>query len=184
MPQSSAPLYSIHRLVWTSLLAALVAVGAFISIPIPVSAVPVTLQGLFVLLAGLILGPKGGVIAVLLYMAAGLLGLPVFSGGKAGLAVFFGPTGGFLAAFVIQAFFAGIAGGGKNESFRFTLFCCLGGTLIMLAIGAVRLGFVMNISLPKAFAVGVLPYLPGALFKCLAAVSIYRFLATRRLLPL
>lgn len=182
MAQLAAPVSAIHRLVWTSLLAALIAVGAFISIPI--AAVPVTLQGLFVLLAGLVLGPRGGIIATLLYMAAGLMGLPVFTGGKAGLAVFLGPTGGFLTGFILQAFFSGIAGGGQLKSIRFTLLCCLAGTLLMLALGSLRLVFVMNISFAKAFAVGVLPYLPGDICKCLAAVSIYRFLAARRLLPL
>ena len=63
-------LFAIHRLVWTALLAALIAAGAFISIPLPLSPVPVTLQTLFIVLAGLILGPKYGTFAVLLYIIA------------------------------------------------------------------------------------------------------------------
>ena len=177
-------LASIHRLVWTGLLASLTAVGAAIAVPLgPLSPVPVTLQGLFVLLCGLILGARGGSIAILLYMAAGCLGLPVFAGGKAGLAVFLGPTGGFLLGFLAQAFFAGLGGGKPAKPFRWVLLCCLMGTSIMLAMGALRLMFVMDVSLAKALAVGVTPFLPGDILKCLAASAIYRFLGSRGLLP-
>lgn len=187
-------LFSIHRLVWIALMAALMAVGAMISIPMgPISPVPVSLQTLFVLLAGLILGPRGGAFAMMLYLAAGCLGLPVFAGGKSGLAAFLGPTGGFLLGFVPSAVVCGFARNnptqgnpGQNNPVRpmpvLLAFCALA-TAVTLALGTLRLASVLQISMAKAVAVGVVPFLPGAAVKCLAAAFIYRFLAARRLIP-
>ncbi|MCL1915134.1 MAG: biotin transporter BioY [Desulfovibrionaceae bacterium] len=172
----------IHRLVWTSLLAALVAVGAFVALPI--GPVPVTLQTLFVLLAGLTLGARNGTLAVTLYLAAGSLGLPVFAGGKAGLAVLLGPTGGFLLGFIPSAMFCGLARGLGVKKYLPALLICVGGTAVTLLAGTVQLMLVLHISLEKALAVGVLPFLPGGAAKCLAAAAVYQFLVKQKLLPL
>lgn len=181
-PQES--LLSIHRLVWIALMAALTAVGAMISIPVvPFSPVPISLQTLFVLLAGLILGPRGGALAMLLYLAAGCLGLPVFTGGKSGLAAFLGPTGGFLFAFAPAAFLCGLAKRDPVRPLWIILLFCAAATALSLAVGTLQLAFLLQISLGKALAVGVVPFLPGGVIKCFAAAFIYRFLAARRLLP-
>ena len=87
--------------------AALIAVGSYISIPLPFSPVPVSLQTLFVLLSGLFLGPVKGTLAVVLYLVLGSAGLPVFAGGTSGIARILGPTGGYLVGFIPGAFLAG-----------------------------------------------------------------------------
>lgn len=178
------PLSATHRLVWTALLAALTGAGAMIAIPVvPFSPVPVTLQTMFVLLAGLILGPRGGAMAMLLYMAAGCLGLPVFAGGKSGIAAFIGPTGGFLIGFLPTAMFCGLAKSDPVRPYWVLLLFCAVATAMTLGLGMFQLSLVLKISLGKAFAAGVFPFLPGAALKCFAAAFIYRFLAARRLLP-
>ena len=175
---------AIHRLVWTGLLAALMAAGAAITIPLgPLSPVPVTLQTLFVQLAGLVLGPRGGLMAVGLYLLAGALGLPVFSGGKGGLAVLFGPTGGFLWGFLPAVVCCGLASGKADPPAWMVLGYCFLGTSVLLVFGAFYLALVTGISPGKAFAVGALPFLPGAVAKCLVSLAVYRFLAKGRLLP-
>ena len=179
----SPDLFSIHRLVWIALMAALMAVGAVISIPLPFSPVPVSLQTLFVLLAGLILGPRDGAIAMLVYLAAGCLGLPVFTGGKSGLAALLGPTGGFLVGFIPSAVICGFAKKTGATSFVVLLAYCALGTTVTLALGTAHLATLLKISLGKAVALGVVPFLPGAALKCLGAAAIYRFLAVRKLLP-
>lgn len=177
-------LFSIHRLVWIALMAALMAVGAMISIPMgPISPVPVSLQTLFVLLAGLILGPRGGALAVALYLAAGGLGLPVFTGGKSGLAAFIGPTGGFLVGFLPSAVICGFARSNPVKPTPVLLAFCALATAVTLILGALQLSAVLSISLSKAVAVGIVPFLPGAVVKCLAATAAYRFLVSRRLIP-
>lgn len=180
---------AIHRLVWTALLAALLGVGAIIAVPLgPVSPVPVTLQTMFVLLCGLVLGPRGGIVAILLYLAAGSLGLPVFSGGKAGIATFMGPTGGYLFSFIAMGWMAGIGRGNhlgvQTRSFWALLLVCITASLLNLICGSLQLGMLLDLPMTKAFGVGMVPFLPGGLAKCVAAVAIYRFLAQRRLLPL
>lgn len=181
----TATLLSIHRLVWVALMAALMAVGSMISIPLgPLSPVPVTLQNLFVLLAGLILGPRDGALAVVLFITAGCLGLPVFTGGKAGLAVLLGPTGGFLASYVFSAMLTGMAGGLPLKPRATMLSLCLFASAFTLILGSATLSFVLGISLSKGFVAGALPFIPGDAVKCVAAVAAYRFLAIRRLVPL
>lgn len=88
--------------------AALVAVCAILPAIQVVGPVPITLQTFGVLLAGAVLGPRRGFLAVLLYLVVGAAGLPVFAGGKAGLAVFAGPTVGYLASFPLAAALAGV----------------------------------------------------------------------------
>jgi biotin transport system substrate-specific component len=165
-------------------MAALTAVGAMISIPVvPFSPVPISLQTMFVLLAGLILGPKGGAFAMLLYLAAGCLGLPVFTGGKSGLAAFLGPTGGFLVGFVPAAFLCGFAKGAPVKPYWILLVYCAAATAVTLGLGTAQLAILLKIPAGKALAVGVIPFLPGAVLKCCSAAFIYRFLAARRLIP-
>lgn len=88
-----------------SVFAAFIAACSIISIP--VGAAPITLQTFAVLLAGAVLGANRGFLAVLLYLAVGAIGLPVFAGGGAGLAVFVSPTAGYLVSFPLAAWLAG-----------------------------------------------------------------------------
>lgn len=89
------------------LLTVLIAAGAFLELK--VGPVPLTLQSYFVLLAGFVLGPWRGALACVLYLLAGLVGLPVFAGGTSGWERFLGPTGGFLWSFPLAAAVAGWA---------------------------------------------------------------------------
>ncbi len=81
--------------------------GAILSLPIPGSEVPVSMQTLAVILAGALLGPVRGGAAVGLYLLAGGLGLPVFAGGRSGIEVLLGPTGGFLLGFLLTSVLVG-----------------------------------------------------------------------------
>jgi len=101
-----APLRS---LVLVAAFTALIIVGAIFSFPAPWNpVVPFTLATLFVILAGLMLGPWRGAAAVLLYLFLGILGLPVFAGGGGGVQILAGPTGGFLIGYVLAAILAGL----------------------------------------------------------------------------
>jgi biotin transport system substrate-specific component len=86
----------------------LLAFSAQIGIPLPFTPVPVTLQTMMVLATGALLGSRRGAAAVLLYIAEGAVGLPVFSLGRSGIAHLAGPTGGYLVGFVAAAFLAGL----------------------------------------------------------------------------
>lgn len=147
------------RVSLSCLFAALCAAGAFIVFPIPGSPVPVVVQNLFVVLAGLLLGPVDGSVAVLIFLCLGALGFPVFSGGRGGLAHFAGPTGGYLIGYIVAALLAG-AVARKRGPLRNSIGAVIGFVSI-LSIGVVRLKLLKNVDWGKAFAAGFLPFLPG-----------------------
>ena len=185
-PAMTAPgtrLGAIHRLVWTALLAACIAAGAWLQLP--VGPVPITLQPLFVFLAGFLLGPMHGAAAVALYVAAGVLGLPVFAGGKAGLGVLLGPTGGYLAGFVAGAAVTGLAASRSARSIGWVRGLLTGALALGVAylLGAARLAQVLHLDARKAIAVGVLPFVAFDGVKVSLALVIARELRERGLAP-
>jgi biotin transport system substrate-specific component len=91
-------------LVLCAMFVALIAVGAFIKIPVPV--VPFTLQFLFTMLAGLLLGPVNGALAVVVYIVLGLIGLPIFTQGG-GPGYIFQPSFGYIIGFAVAAYVNG-----------------------------------------------------------------------------
>lgn len=104
----------VRKLVALAAFAALTALGARLSVPLPGTPVPFTLQPVAVLLAGLLLGPALGAASQFAYLAAGAAGLPVFAAGG-GLAYLGGPTGGYLMAFPVAAAVAGWIAGDPNS---------------------------------------------------------------------
>ena len=159
---------NIRQMTLVSLFTALTAIGAFISIPI--NPVPITLQTLFTLLAGMTLGSVLGATSQLIYVLLGAIGLPVFSGFKGGLGILFGPTGGFLLGFVISAYIVGRLIEIKKEKNIFSYFLIgLLGTITIYFLGVTQLSLVTGMGLKKAIIVGVIPFLPGDLLKIIAA---------------
>ncbi|MBE3580303.1 MAG: biotin transporter BioY [Thermoanaerobacteraceae bacterium] len=174
---------------WVAFFAALMAVLAQLSIPLPFSPVPLTGQILGVFLAGAILGRKLGTVAVLVYLLLGAVGLPVFARGGAGIARFLGPTGGYLWGFLLGVYFLGwVTDGSSKLSFLRAaggMFVCL---VVVYALGTLQLAYLMKLTLSKAVALGVLPYVPLDLAKmvlaALVSVRVRRALGEAGLLPL
>jgi biotin transport system substrate-specific component len=161
-------------MVYASLLAALIAVGAYLQVPLPIGPVPLVLQNLFVLLAGLLLGSRWGIISVGIYLLVGAIGLPVFVGGKGGLAHFLGPTGGYLLGFAACALVTGfLAEKSSNAGIKDVLAVVLG-SLAIYVFGVPWLKLVTAMSWQKALTLGMLPFLPGDAIKATAAVLLAR----------
>jgi biotin transport system substrate-specific component len=157
---------SLRGLVYASLFGALTAVGAYIIIPLPPG--PITLQTLFMGLAGTLLGARLGAASQVVYLFLGIIGLPVFAGGKAGLGVLFGPTGGYLIGFVVAAFVIGKLTALKaRPGFAWLCLSLVAGTLLLYALGVFQLSLVARLSPQKALAVGLLPFLAGDAVKIL-----------------
>ncbi|GEJ59133.1 biotin transporter BioY [Anaeromyxobacter diazotrophicus] len=170
-----------HRLVWIALLAACIAAGAWIQLPL--GPVPFTLQPLFAFLAGFLLGPLGGPAAVLLYLAAGVLGLPVFAGGASGLGVLFGPTGGYLAGFVLAAAVTGLAHGRAALTWARGLAFGAAALAVAYAAGVLQLRAALALGWRAALVAGVAPFVLQDLAKVALAVATARFLGSHRLAP-
>ncbi len=159
---------------------ALTAVGAYISIPI--GPVPIVLQNFFVILAGLLLGPKRGLVSVGLYLLIGAIGLPVFAGGTGGIGHFFGPTGGYLIGFLPAVFLAGVLSRGVGERSSRTLqlfFAALAGTAAIYLVGLPWLKVATSMGWKKSVLVGLIPFILGDLLKILAAVFTARSIEER-----
>jgi biotin transport system substrate-specific component len=162
----------IRSMVLASLMAALMAVGAYIAIPI--GPVPIVLQNLFVLLAGLLLGPSWGLASVIVYLLLGLIGLPVFSGGGGGAAHFAGPTGGYLVGYVPAVAVVG-ALSGKGRSAVADAWAAALGALVVYAVGVPWLALTAHLTPARAAAAGLMPFLPGDALKVAVAVAIARW---------
>ena len=163
------------RILLTSLFSALIIVGAYIRIPIP--PVPITLQTLFVLLAGFLGGAKLALASTAIYLLLGMVGLPVFTSCW-GLVILFGPTGGFLLGLLPAALLAGIAGNlqQKTEKPKRYLFLCifagLAATFMVYLIGVPFLKYTRSLSWGTALKVGMLPFLIGDFLKVAAATHL------------
>jgi biotin transport system substrate-specific component len=187
----------VRELMLITLFAALTALGAQVAIPLPFTPVPVTLQVLFPLLAGLVLGSKRGALSQAEYVAAGLAGLPVFAKGGSGLAYFLGPTGGYLLGFIAAAFVVGelVAMNRRNSAVRaftkgFDTLCysTQGATFLASLCGvatiylcgtlwlAVWLGVARRLAptacLTQAWKLGVLPFIAVDVAKALVVAAV------------
>ena len=165
---------TIHQMTLVSLFAALTAVGAFISIPIGL--VPISLQNLFTLLAGMVLGSKLGALSQLIYVLLGTVGLPIFSGYRGGPGVLVGPTGGFLIGFILSAYVIGKLTE-KLTNIKIWSYFAIGllGVFVIYLTGVAQLVFITGIGMREALMAGVFPFLPGDSLKLIVA----SFLAVR-----
>ncbi|WP_104179618.1 biotin transporter BioY [Arthrobacter sp. B0490] len=164
--------------------AALIAALAILpGIPVGPLGVPITLQTLGVMLAGIVLGPARGTAAVLLYLVAGLIGLPVFSGFSGGFGVLAGPSAGYLVAFPLAALVSGLLAvvvlrRAKRSRTLLLFLACLAASLLTIHPLGIA-GLVVNAGLPVRDAIVVdAAYLPGDVVKNLLAavlaVSVHR----------
>ena len=176
-----------RQLTIAALIAACLAVTSWIVALLP-SAVPLTLQTFFVVLAALLLRPRWAAASMATYVGLGAIGLPVFSGGKGGAAVLVGPTGGYLVAFIVAALIgsliAGSAAAGRGDrsgsGARRPLWRQAGAAVVMIlvidALGTAWLAYSAHLPLAAALVAGVLPFIIGDAIKAAAALATARLL--------
>lgn len=161
----------LRRMVYAAMFGALTAIGSFIVIPL--QPVPITLQTLFTGLAGILLGGYAGALSQIIYALLGIIGLPVFAGGKAGIGTLFGPTGGYIIGFILGAYIIGkIMESCKKPGVSWIVFALIVGNIVIYTLGTVQLSLVAQISLLKALLIGVVPFLIGDILKLLASAWI------------
>jgi len=154
--------------------ALLVALSAQAAVPLPGTAVPITLQVPAVLIVGIVLGPRLGALSMVVYLALGVAGLPVFApAGAPGLARLIGPTGGYLLAFPLAASLVGqLAGDGRH---RLRLAAGLVAGLVAIHAGGIaQLAVVTGGDLSAAARLGSLPFLVGDVIKLAVALLLVR----------
>jgi len=172
----------------TALFAVLLAIFSLVSIPLPFSPVPITLQVFVVFLIVNLLGSFYGTLACLVYLLLGVSGIPVFAGASGGPGVLFGPLGGYLIAFPVAALLGGIISGKVSASIRADVIRISLASAISLVliygIGVAWLSEFTKISLSQAIVAGAIPFIPVDALKAIIAIPIAAFLrGSRRDLP-
>ncbi|MDY5817112.1 MAG: biotin transporter BioY [Treponema sp.] len=178
---------SVLKISFIALFAAIICVGCFIRIPLGV--IPIVLQNILCILCGVLLGGFLAGAPTALFLLAGLIGLPVYSGGTSGLAVWMGPTGGFLPGYLLGAIVAGfIAGKPSVEQKKITWknalrvsLAVLAGMMILYIPGVIRFSFwataagkvpAEKTAFAYTMAACVIPYIPGDLLKIVVAIPV------------
>jgi biotin transport system substrate-specific component len=155
-------------------LAVLTAAAAQISIPLPFTDVPFTFQPLVVLVGGLALGPRLAVASQVLYLAAGIAGLPVFAASAVlppGIGRLFGPTGGYLMSYPLAAGVVGyLAARGFDRRYLTSVVALLAGLAVVYACGVLWLSLLVGVQ--PALIAGFYPFVIADLAKVLAAAGI------------
>jgi len=166
---------STEKLRWmvlSSLMAAFTAVGAYIHVPI--GPVPIVLSTLFVLLSGLLLGSRWGLVTMGLYLLVGAIGMPVFAGGKGGLAHFFGPTGGYLISYLLASWITGLISERSRGILILEILAVAIGSLAIYGLGIPWLKMVTQMSWRKTLMLGMVPFLIGDVVKASVALMLAR----------
>jgi len=168
------PRFTTRELTLAAIFTALIAGGALITVPL--GAVPFTLQVLFVLLAGMLLGPRLGAMSILAYLALGLVA-PVYAGGSSGLGVLFGPTGGYLWGFLPGAIAAAAVTRSRLPGLPRLVAAGLVGLIPIYGLGAVWLALQLQSPSYEVVVVGgVLQFLPLDVLKAFIAAFAARSL--------
>jgi len=177
---------STRGLALVGLFAAITAVCAQISIPLPFTTVPFTLQVFAVCLAGAILGKKLGAMSQIVYLLIGAVGIPVFAGFSGGLSKIVGTSGGYLLSYPIAAFIIGYVFE-KRQDFAFRFISMLFGLAVIYTLGVTQLKFVGNFPWATAFIYGAAPFIvldiAKAFLATLVASAVIRSLKIGNMLP-
>lgn len=167
---------SVREMVLVSMFAALTAVGAFIKVPIPY--VPFTLQFLFILFAGMLLGKRLGLLSQVVYLLIGLTGAPVFANGG-GPGYVLQPTFGYLVGYAAGAYTVGlVVEKVRGEGILKFFLAAMAGLAVVYAFGVTYFYFIINFVVHKAFTfaqalwIGAVVCLPGDLFLSILAAAV------------
>ncbi len=160
------------------------AISAFcaLAIPLPFTPVPIVLQTHVVLFLAIALGSKRASLATLLFLAQGASGLPVFAGAQGGMAILFGPRGGYLLGYVAAAYLTGLLAErlGKTSMQRILLAIAIGNFTIF----ACGLPWLANfVGWQNVLLLGFFPFVAGEIMKTIAFASLYKTLVSLRQTP-
>ena len=176
------------KLVFTALFGALISIGCIIAIPLP-GGVPITVQNLFAILAGGVLGSFWGGLSVLIWIILGAVGIPVFANAHGGLAIILGPTGGYMLGYALGSLFLGMTLGSpkltesKKDAklvIKIVLFSLIAYALVYLPgipwFMHVMAGKGKPQTFQNALRLTFIPFIPGDLIKWAVTISLLAFL--------
>lgn len=159
---------SVRDICYAGLFAAVIAVMAQISIPMPMG-VPMTMQTFAITLAAVVLGSKLSTISSLIYIIMGAVGLPVLANFSGGFDKFVGPTGGFLISFPLMAYIIGLGVEHRNAFKGAFVTAVVVGTLVNYVVGVALFVVVAHSTIAVGISACVLPFIPTAIIKAVLA---------------
>lgn len=160
---------NIRSVILAGMFAAVIGVLAQFSIPLPFSPVPLTLQTFAIGLTATILGSKTGTYAIIGYLLMGMIGLPVFAGGGAGISSLVGPTGGFLVGFIFNGLITGLIIEKTKFNYFWAIVANIIGAVVTLAFGTAWLKVSGGMPWAHAFTAGFFPFVLPGIVKAVAA---------------
>jgi biotin transport system substrate-specific component len=167
------PAFAVRDAILVVAYAALVGLLAQLVILLPFTPVPITGQTLGVLLGGMALGARRATAGMVLYVIAGLIGVPWFAGGAHGAAIFSSASFGYLVGFIVAGGFIGyLAEGGLDRKPQLTLVAMAAGTAIIYFFGLTWLMFSLHLDVITAIKLGLLPFLLADAIKALIAAGL------------
>lgn len=162
------------RLTRIALLIALNCISAYLIIPLPFSLSPIAMQTLIVNLVAFLLPPKDAAVTMLAYIGIGIIGVPVFTGGTSGPGKMFGPTGGYIWAYVAAVYLMSLCKGKEYSFKRYSLVAvCIGIPVIYLG-GVLQLKGITAMPWSAVFMSGVVPFIPLDIVKSILAAALAR----------
>ena len=159
---------SVRDICYAGLFAAVIAVMAQISIPMPLG-VPMTMQTFAITLAAVVLGAKLSALSSLIYLILGAVGIPVLANFSGGFDKFVGPTGGFLISFPLMAFIIGWGAEHRKDFKGAYVLALILGTVVNYVVGVALFCVVTNGSVAAGITACVLPFIPTAIIKAVLA---------------
>ena len=148
---------SVKEITLVGIATAIMGIFSQLSLPIPFTTVPLTLQTFGLVIISVVLGKKIGTFSILIWALLGTIGIPVFSGFSSGIGILLGPTGGYIIGFIFMAFIIGYSSSNKNKVILF-----LGvyiGQAIQYTFGVIQLKIVLGLNMKNALLAGLYPFL-------------------------
>jgi len=164
---------NIREIALVAIFPALMAATAGISIPLG-NLPAISLQTMFVFLAGLLLGPKLGTLSIVIYVLMGVIGIPVFSNYRGGISVLFSQSGGFIIGFIFATLFIGFMKNIKflNKNILYIFMILIVGNALIYMTGATYISYLTNATIFSVLATFV-PYLLGDAIKISVVMYVY-----------
>lgn len=160
------------RLVYCALFAALLSIAAYISIPLPLPGAPhITMINFVLFIIALLFSTADSFTITMVWMILGIVGVPVFIGGKGGIGYLIQPWGAYTWAFPIVALLLPLIRGKKYNRLWYTI-CAVIGVVVIDLIGMIYLMIMSKYDLATGFTIGFLPFLPLDLLKAVVAAQI------------
>ena len=167
MEQTAA--FTTRDLTKMAICVALLCVAAYISFPLPFTVAMITALTIVMNLAAFILTPRQTFVVIFVYVLLGTAGVPVFTGGSAGLGKLFGPTGGFIFSYLLAYPLVSWLKGQNNSFGRYLLVAVCIGMPITYIGGLISMALLLKLDLWSALVMSVFPFIPGDIFKAAAA---------------